>query len=182
MTLCDVCGKDTNGKSDQIRLYTARVKGHAVERGLPLVGGEKMTTTYERFQPLEVTVCRRHRLELVKQRFMPGLIAFVVLYLIVSSAFWAIFRTFGGSQFLSFGLALVVALALVYLVLRLISYDGIVAMLMTQRDRPLKLGLVYLTERKYQRLTAGAAQKPAANGRKPGKSAEAKQKKAQKGR
>jgi hypothetical protein len=167
MTLCDVCGKDTNGKSDLIRLYSARVKGHEVEHGLPVVGGEKITTTYERFQPVEVTVCQRHRVELLKQRLMPGVIAFVLLFVTIVSATLAIFRTFDGNPFVAYGLAVVVTLGLVYFVLKLIPYDGIIALLMTQRDRPLKLGLVYLTERKYTKMAAQAKlRKQQASGKK----------------
>ena len=182
MTLCDVCGKEITGKSDQISLFAARLKERTISGNKGLITAEKIESTYDRFEPVTVTVCRRHIKDLILQRFMPAVISFVLIYLIVTTLVGLVLNLFEGVWvMLQFVLAFFISAGLVYLVMQLIPYDGMIAAILTLREKRHKTGIEYMTPRKYQRLTATPKQKPGANGRKPGKTADAKRKKASRG-
>lgn len=184
MAVCDVCGKEITGKSDQIPLFATRLKERSISGNKGLITAEKIESTYGGFQSVEITVCRRHYKDLVLQRVMPSVISFVLIYLIIATLVGLVLNLFEGVWAVhQVVISFVLTAAVVYLLIRrIIPYDGMIASVLTLREKRHKTGIEFLTPRKYHRITANPKQKPAANGRKPGKTAEARRNKATKGR
>ena len=78
MPTCDVCGNEINDRCETVSLFKARLVSRSVSD--QRLNTARISSTYDRFQPVEVTVCPRHRRELFVQRIMPGLISFIILY------------------------------------------------------------------------------------------------------
>jgi len=155
MPTCDVCGNPIQDRGETVQLYKARLVSRSVsDRRLNTA---RISSTYDHFQPVEVTVCPRHRRELFVQRIMPGVITFILLYFPV---------LFVVSRVIPFGAAGVaqpflvtagITLILTLLMIRLISLDGLIAAAMSIREKREKTGYEYLTVKKHRRITRGRA-------------------------
>ncbi len=83
MATCDICGKELGDRPDNIRLYTAHLTGREVQKdGIEAYTAPKITTSYkDKPRQVTVTVCYRHRLDLLKQRLLTGFFVMILIYL-----------------------------------------------------------------------------------------------------
>lgn len=151
MAVCDVCGVEYDYPGETISLYSAKL----IERK---VIGKRMSTRrvsseYNQITPVSVTVCRRHHRELITQRIMPGIIVFVIFMIPVMFIISRFYHFEGDSLIILYGISIVISLFLMSWVLTLISLEGLVATALTIRDKRKGLGVEYLTEKKYRRVS-----------------------------
>lgn len=151
MSTCDVCGKELTPKVDTVRLYAGKVIKRAVSEN-KVMGPGQLSTAFENLQPVEITVCSRHRWELFKQRIVPGVICFVILFFpllfIVGNLLKLVDAPLPVQYYLTFPIDLLVSALLT----RLISYEALLAAGMNLRERRKGTGIEYVTEGKYRRM------------------------------
>jgi hypothetical protein len=147
MPVCDVCEKELTPKWDTLHLYVGKVGQHTLSKSML---STQSATTFERFKPVDVTVCSRHRKELFRQRIMPAVISFVLLFIPIGFLISLAAKLVSITQITQYVITALIAALLSYLLTRQITYDGLVAILMTRQSRG--LGVEYLTEKKFKNL------------------------------
>ncbi len=155
MPTCDVCGNEINDRCETVSLYKARLVSRSVTD--KRLNTARISSTYDHFQPVEVTVCPRHRRELFIQRIMPGLISFIILYFPVLFVVSRIIPVTAGGESTPFLITAGFTLVFMLLLVRMISLDGLVAAALSVQEKRKKTGYEYLTVKKHRRITTGRA-------------------------
>ena len=155
MPTCDVCGNEINDRCETVSLYKARLVSRSVTD--QRLNTARISSTYDRFQPVEVTVCPRHRRELFVQRIMPGLISFIILYFPVLFVVSRVIPFAAGGGAYPFLVTAGITLVFMVLLVRMISLDGLVAAALSVQEKRTKSGYEYLTVKKHRRITSGRA-------------------------
>jgi Cu/Ag efflux pump CusA len=151
MENCDVCGIEANGKTDEIRLYTAQLlKREYSKTGL---GSRKTTANYEHFRPVAIHACQKHRREFAKQSVLPGVIIFVLIVIPVLFLLKLI-PGIGSSLAIQLPLALLISLIISLKLLQiLVRYDNFIALMMTIKEKRSGSEKEFLTATKYKRYS-----------------------------
>ncbi|HEX2981377.1 MAG TPA: hypothetical protein VHO48_14005 [Anaerolineaceae bacterium] len=153
MATCDVCGKETGSRWDEVPLY----RGRLVQRSIASqnVAGSKTVSTFEKIEPVKVIACSRHKKDLWLQRSITGIICFIILFL---PAWWLVSRFIPGgtreNYIIQVVLAFIIAIVLTALLTRFVRYDGLIASMMTIEGKKSGSKFEYFNEKKYQRMLA----------------------------
>ncbi len=151
MATCDVCGDVRSDKFEEVKLYTAHlIKREYSKTGL---GSRKTMANYERFKPVSINACTKHRKEFAKQQILPGVIVFVLIIIPVLFLLKLI-PGVGSSITIQLPVALVIAFVITVKILQiLVRYDNFIALMMTIKEKRAGSDREYLTEKKYQRYS-----------------------------
>ncbi len=155
MATCEICGKDTGDQPEVVRLYTAHLVGREIHaEGIEAYTAPKIATSYKnKPKTVNVTVCRRHRFDLFKQRALTGFFVLVLLYLpilFVVGKITDLFHMVIQAQVIT---AVVVSLvAVTALMIGFIRFDSLVSVRMTTKSKMEKSDVEYMTERKYRKM------------------------------
>jgi hypothetical protein len=155
MATCEICGKETGEKPEVIRLYAAHLVGREVQaEGIEAYTAPKIATNYKNKPKLvNVTVCGRHRIDLLKQRVLTGFFVLVLLYLPILFVVGKITDLFHIALQAQVITAVVLSLAAVIaLMIGFVRYDSLVAVRMTTKSRMEKSDMEFMTERKYRKV------------------------------
>lgn len=151
MSSCDVCGKEYEYPGEAINLYRARL----VERKSSgkSYGMRRVSSNYDKFWPVTVTVCKRHGKELFTQRLFPGFLVFILAMLPVAFILGKIYPFAGSTLWILYLLAAIISIGISLTAVRLISLPGLVATALTIQERRKGNIVEYITPKKYQRIT-----------------------------
>lgn len=149
MEICDVCGKDLGGGYQSVEVYKARLIKRGVNKGKM---GSSVASEYGKFEPVTLKVCKRHQRGLWNQRFIPGFIAFILIFipLVKLISFIPVWNT--GNRPVMIVVGIILSLYLVYLLVRRITFDGYIASLLTLNPKNRAEKVEFFGKAKYQRL------------------------------
>lgn len=155
MPTCDLCGKDLGERSEDLRLYTGHLVSRTVQaEGIEAYTAPKIETQYSnKLRPLTVRVCRRHRMDLLKQRAITGFFVFIVIFLPVLFVFGKLTSLVHLSIYYQVAISFALSIILDIFIVRTIRYDSLIAVRLTTRAKQEKSDLEYLTERKFRKIT-----------------------------
>ncbi len=149
MEICDVCEKDLEHGYQNVSLYSATLIRKGVSKG-------KLATTvaseYSKFSPVVVRVCNRHRRGFWTQRIMPGVIVFLVVMIPIMTLLQLIPVWTDANRIYSWLLGFVLAMVIVVLLVRRITYDGYIASLMTMQVKNREQKVEFFGQAKYRRI------------------------------
>ena len=154
MATCDICGKELGDRSEKIQLYSAHVTGREVKgEGIEAYTAPKIATSYkEKPRQVSVTVCSRHRFDLLKQRVLTGFFVFILVYLPVLFIFGKTSELFGLTINYQVWISMALSIIAVFFIVRIIRYDSLVAVRMTTKSKMEKSDLEYMTNGKYHKM------------------------------
>lgn len=155
MPPCDVCGKDLGERSDDLRLYAGHIVSRKIQaEGIEAYTAPKIETQYSKKpRPLTVHVCRRHRMDLLKQRAITGFFVFILVFLPVLFVFGKLTGLVHLSIYYQVAISFVLSIVLDVFIVRTIRYDSLIAVRMTTRAKQEKSDLEYMTERKFRKMS-----------------------------
>lgn len=148
MENCDVCEKDLGDRYSTVDIYTAHLIKRGVKKGKM---GASVASEYGKFEPVSVKVCNRHLRGFWTQRFIPGFIAFILLFIPIMTLI-SLIPVWSDNRTLMILTSIALALFVVYFLVRRITYDGYIASLMTLQPRNREARIEYFGKAKYQRM------------------------------
>ena len=149
MENCDVCGKELGSRYQSVEVFKARLIKRGVNKGKL---GNSVASEYGKFEPVTVRVCKRHLLGFWNQRFIPGAIAFVLIFIPVMTLVSYIPVWSGDNRAILMLVSMIISLGLVTLLVRRITYDGYVAGLLTLNPQSRQDKVEFFGKAKYRRM------------------------------
>ncbi len=150
MEPCDVCEKELGSDYRTVDIHRTHLIKRGVNKGK--LGGTSVASEYGKFEPVSVKVCSRHLRGFYTQRLIPGFIAFIllfipVLFLVKLIPIWS--DTNRTPLVLT---TIIIVLAVVYFLVRRITYDGYIASVLTLQPRNREAKIEYFGQAKYRRM------------------------------
>ena len=149
MEICEVCGKDIDHGFKIVSMYTAKLIKMGVSKGKL---GATVASEYGKFSPIEVKVCNRHQRGFWFQRFMPGLIVFIVAIIPLVSLISLIPVWTAANRPYSWLIGFLLSLIVVYFLVRRITFDAYIASLLTLKVENREQKIEYFGKAKYKRI------------------------------
>ena len=149
MDICEVCGKDLDHGYQTVSMYTAKLLRMGVSKGKL---GSTVASEYGKFSQIEVKVCNRHKWGFWIQRFMPGLLVFIVAMIPLVSLVSLIPVWTVENRPYSWLVGFILSLVVVYFLVRRITYDAYIASLMTIQVKNREQKVEFFGQAKYKRI------------------------------
>jgi len=149
MEPCDVCEKELGAKYKTVDIYQTHLISRGVNKGK--IGPAAVASEYGKFEPVTVKVCNSHLRGFYTQRFIPGFIAFVLLFIPIFTLI-SFIPGVKDNRTLMILMSVLVGLVVVYFLVRRITYDGYIASLLTLQPRNRAAKVEYFGQAKYRRI------------------------------
>ncbi len=149
MEICEVCEKDLEHGHKNVSLYSAQLIRKGVSKGKL---GTTVASEYSKFNPVVVKVCNRHLRGFWVQRIMPGVIVFLVVMIPIMTLLQLIPVWTDANRIYSWLIGFVLAMVIVFLLVRRITYDGYIASLMTLQAKNREQKVEFFGQAKYKRI------------------------------
>jgi hypothetical protein len=149
MEICEVCGKELGNSYKNVEVYRAKLIKRGVNKGKL---GTSVASEYGKFEPATVNVCNRHLRGFWNQRFISGVIAFVIIFIPILTLISLVPIWTTDNRRIMLIIGMVISLALMYLLVRRITIDGYIAGLLSLNARNRQEKVEFFGKAKYNRL------------------------------